>query len=69
MTERLDEIAEAIVREMGKPFVEARGEAGYAAEFLRWYSEEAVRINGESASPRPAPTACSSATRRSASRC
>jgi succinate-semialdehyde dehydrogenase / glutarate-semialdehyde dehydrogenase len=47
MTERLDEIAEAIVREMGKPFVEARGEAGYAAEFLRWFSEEAVRINGE----------------------
>ena len=47
MTERLDEIAEAIVREMGKPFVEARGEAGYAAEFLRWFSEEAVRVNGE----------------------
>ena len=47
MTERLDEIASAIVREMGKPFVEARGEAGYAAEFLRWYSEEAVRIGGE----------------------
>ena len=47
MTERLDEIAEAIVREMGKPFVEARGEAGYAAEFLRWFSEEAVRVNGD----------------------
>ena len=47
MTERLDEIAEAIVREMGKPFVEARGEAGYAAEFLRWFSEEAVRVDGE----------------------
>jgi succinate-semialdehyde dehydrogenase/glutarate-semialdehyde dehydrogenase len=47
MTERLDEIASAIVREMGKPFVEARGEAGYAAEFLRWFSEEAVRIGGD----------------------
>src|ERR1700754_4963340 len=47
MTERLDEIARAIVREMGKPFVEARGEAGYAAEFLRWFSEEAVRANGD----------------------
>ena len=32
---------------MGKPFVEARGEAGYAAEFLRWFSEEAVRVNGD----------------------
>jgi succinate-semialdehyde dehydrogenase / glutarate-semialdehyde dehydrogenase len=32
---------------MGKPFVEARGEASYAAEFLRWFSEEAVRANGD----------------------
>ena len=47
MTERLDEVAIAIVREMGKPFVEARGEAGYAAEFLRWFSEEAVRATGD----------------------
>jgi succinate-semialdehyde dehydrogenase/glutarate-semialdehyde dehydrogenase len=47
MTERRDEIATAIVREMGKPFVEALGEAGYAAEFLRWFSEEAVRIGGD----------------------
>jgi succinate-semialdehyde dehydrogenase/glutarate-semialdehyde dehydrogenase len=47
MTARLDEIAEQIVREMGKPFVEARGEAAYAAEFLRWFSEEAVRANGD----------------------
>jgi succinate-semialdehyde dehydrogenase/glutarate-semialdehyde dehydrogenase len=31
---------------MGKPFVEARGEAVYAAEFLRWFSEEAVRADG-----------------------
>src|SRR3954451_6827834 len=47
MTERLDEIARLIVREMGKPFVEARGEASYAAEFLRWFSEEAVRAVGD----------------------
>jgi succinate-semialdehyde dehydrogenase/glutarate-semialdehyde dehydrogenase len=46
MTARVDEIAEQIVREMGKPFVEARGEAVYAAEFLRWFSEEAVRADG-----------------------
>src|SRR4051812_41794745 len=47
MTRRLDEVARTIVREMGKPFVEARGEASYAAEFLRWFSEEAVRANGD----------------------
>jgi len=35
------------VREMGKPLAEARGEAAYAAEFLRWFSEEAVRGNGD----------------------
>jgi succinate-semialdehyde dehydrogenase/glutarate-semialdehyde dehydrogenase len=32
---------------MGKPLAEARGETAYAAEFLRWFSEEAVRANGE----------------------
>ena len=47
MTERNDEIARLIVREMGKPLAEARGEAAYAAEFLRWFSEEAVRANGD----------------------
>jgi len=47
MTARLDEVAETIVREMGKPLAEARGEAAYAAEFLRWFGEEAVRANGD----------------------
>jgi succinate-semialdehyde dehydrogenase/glutarate-semialdehyde dehydrogenase len=47
MTERNDEIGRLIVREMGKPLAEARGEASYAAEFLRWFSEEAVRANGD----------------------
>jgi succinate-semialdehyde dehydrogenase/glutarate-semialdehyde dehydrogenase len=47
MIARLDEVAEQIVREMGKPLAEARGEAAYAAEFLRWFSEEAVRANGD----------------------
>ena len=32
--------------EMGKPLAEARGEVAYAAEFFRWFSEEAVRIDG-----------------------
>jgi succinate-semialdehyde dehydrogenase/glutarate-semialdehyde dehydrogenase len=47
LTARNDEIAHLIVREMGKPLAEARGEAAYAAEFLRWFSEEAVRANGD----------------------
>jgi succinate-semialdehyde dehydrogenase / glutarate-semialdehyde dehydrogenase len=47
MVERTDDIARSIVREMGKPLAEARGEAAYAAEFLRWFSEEAVRSGGE----------------------
>jgi succinate-semialdehyde dehydrogenase / glutarate-semialdehyde dehydrogenase len=42
-----EEIALTITREMGKPLAEARGEAAYAAEFLRWFSEEAVRAGGE----------------------
>jgi succinate-semialdehyde dehydrogenase/glutarate-semialdehyde dehydrogenase len=32
--------------EMGKTLADAEAEVSYAAEFLRWYSEEAVRING-----------------------
>ncbi len=41
-----DELIELIVRENGKPIADARAELSYAAEFLRWYSEEAVRIDG-----------------------
>ncbi|MFQ5967599.1 MAG: NAD-dependent succinate-semialdehyde dehydrogenase [Acidimicrobiia bacterium] len=46
MVERADELAELIVLEMGKALSEARGEAVYSAEFLRWYSGEAVRNQG-----------------------
>ncbi|AHH20263.1 succinate-semialdehyde dehydrogenase [Nocardia nova SH22a] len=42
-TERLARIATA---EMGKPLAEARGEIAYAAEFFRWFAEEAVRLDG-----------------------
>jgi succinate-semialdehyde dehydrogenase/glutarate-semialdehyde dehydrogenase len=41
-----DPLAEIIVRENGKPLDEARGEVLYAAEFYRWFSEEAVRLTG-----------------------
>ena len=40
-------IAECIVRENGKTLADASAEADYAAEFFRWYSEEAVRNYGE----------------------
>ncbi len=46
MTERLDDLAALIVLEMGKTFAESKGEIAYAAEFFRWYSEEAVRNIG-----------------------
>ncbi len=44
--ERKDEVALLMTREMGKPFAESRAEAVYGGEFLRWFSEEAVRIFG-----------------------
>lgn len=40
------ELATLIVAEMGKPYDEARAEVVYAAEFLRWFAEEAPRIGG-----------------------
>ncbi|MER6523873.1 NAD-dependent succinate-semialdehyde dehydrogenase [Streptomyces sp. NPDC001508] len=47
MTERTEDLAFLISLENGKSLADARGEVGYAAEFFRWYSEEAVRILGE----------------------
>ena len=41
------EIAALLQLENGKPMAEAAGETAYAAEFFRWFSEEAVRIGGE----------------------
>jgi succinate-semialdehyde dehydrogenase/glutarate-semialdehyde dehydrogenase len=46
MTARSDELAELISLENGKALRDARGEVAYAAEFFRWYSEEAVRNTG-----------------------
>jgi succinate-semialdehyde dehydrogenase / glutarate-semialdehyde dehydrogenase len=46
MTDRKQPIAELIVRENGKPLTDALGEVAYAAEFFRWYAEEAVRNVG-----------------------
>ncbi|MFP5071380.1 NAD-dependent succinate-semialdehyde dehydrogenase [Pseudonocardia nantongensis] len=44
--ERADDLAMLMTLEMGKPLAEARGEVVYASEFLRWFAEEAVRIDG-----------------------
>lgn len=46
ITRRAEEFALLITLEMGKPLAEARGEVTYGAEFLRWFSEEAVRSAG-----------------------
>ncbi|MCM3657868.1 NAD-dependent succinate-semialdehyde dehydrogenase [Agromyces mediolanus] len=46
LTERKEEFALLMTLEMGKPIAEARGEVVYGGEFLRWFSEEAVRISG-----------------------
>lgn len=46
VTERKDEFAALMTLEMGKPLAEAYGEVTYGAEYLRWFSEEAVRDYG-----------------------
>jgi len=43
---RGEELATLMTLEMGKPLHEARAEVEYGAEFLRWFAEEAVRIEG-----------------------
>jgi succinate-semialdehyde dehydrogenase / glutarate-semialdehyde dehydrogenase len=47
MIERTDDLAYLMSLEMGKSLTDARGEVAYAAEFFRWFSEEAVRVGGE----------------------
>ncbi|MDA8373084.1 MAG: NAD-dependent succinate-semialdehyde dehydrogenase [Actinomycetota bacterium] len=44
--ERQEDLALLMTMEMGKPLSESRGEVAYAAEFFRWFAEEAVRIDG-----------------------
>ena len=46
MTARLPEFARLITLENGKANADAMGEATYAAEFFRWFAEEAVRVDG-----------------------
>jgi len=52
LTERADDLALLMTLEMGKPVAESKAEVTYAAEFFRWFAEEAVRIAGRwSANP------------------
>jgi succinate-semialdehyde dehydrogenase / glutarate-semialdehyde dehydrogenase len=46
MTQQADSLARLVSLENGKALRDARGEVSYAAEFFRWYSEEAVRAQG-----------------------
>jgi succinate-semialdehyde dehydrogenase/glutarate-semialdehyde dehydrogenase len=47
MTAQADALARLITLENGKALADARGEVAYAAEFFRWYAEEAVRASGQ----------------------
>ena len=47
MTAESDQIAQLISMENGKTFTDAKGEVSYAAEFFRWFAEEAVRTPGD----------------------
>ncbi|GEE02144.1 putative succinate-semialdehyde dehydrogenase [Gordonia spumicola] len=49
VVERTEDFALLMTIEMGKTLAESRGEVAYGAEFLRWFSEEAVRIGGRTA--------------------
>ncbi|MFF2113906.1 NAD-dependent succinate-semialdehyde dehydrogenase [Rhodococcus koreensis] len=46
LTQRSEDFAQIMTLEMGKALAESRGEVAYGAEFLRWFSEEAVRLSG-----------------------
>ncbi|HEY7074610.1 MAG TPA: NAD-dependent succinate-semialdehyde dehydrogenase [Solirubrobacteraceae bacterium] len=50
LTAKADDLALLMTLEMGKPLAESKAEIAYAAEFFRWFAEEAVRIEGRFAS-------------------
>ena len=62
---RREDFALLMTLEMGKPLAEARGEVTYGAEFLRWFTEEAVRdLRPLRVATRRAPAAWSSRSTR-----
>jgi succinate-semialdehyde dehydrogenase/glutarate-semialdehyde dehydrogenase len=46
LTARTEDLAALITAEGGKPLAESRAEVTYAADYVRWYSEQAVRVDG-----------------------
>ena len=64
-----ERLAKLITIENGKALSDSRGEVAYAAEFFRWYAEEAVRNVGQNAGARPRARASSCITSRPASPC
>ncbi|MGV1760414.1 NAD-dependent succinate-semialdehyde dehydrogenase [Rhizobium sp. A22-96] len=52
--ENVDDLALILTTEQGKPLDEARGEIRYGASFVKWFAEEARRINGHTI-PSPTP--------------
>ena len=45
--DRVEELAQLLTAEQGKPLAEARGEVAFGASYVRWFAEEAVRARGE----------------------
>ena len=45
--EHQDNLAKILTAEQGKPLAEARGEIAYAASFIRWFAEQARRVDGD----------------------
>jgi succinate-semialdehyde dehydrogenase/glutarate-semialdehyde dehydrogenase len=54
MLQHVDDLGLILTTEQGKPLDEARGEIRYGASFVKWFAEEARRINGHTI---PSPTA------------
>jgi succinate-semialdehyde dehydrogenase / glutarate-semialdehyde dehydrogenase len=47
MLDNVEDLAQILTAEMGKPLAEARGEIAYGASFIQWFAEEARRIYGD----------------------
>lgn len=45
--ENAEDLAVILTREQGKPLTEARGEITYGASFIKWFAEQARRIDGK----------------------
>ena len=58
ITQRSDDLALLMTLEMGKPLAESAAEVAYGASFLRWYAEQAVRIDGRFTTHEAGRAAC-----------